>query len=212
MSDTTIGLSRDVKNRLEPIKDKSDATSWDEFMDRLVAENLGIEPEDLDEDTVERHERVEQTRATVVGVLEAVDEADMVDEVVEIITALSQQDMLAQNQQIIEHIMEKSNNDGKINEADRLLARMVMETESSREQASPAAAIAQGLFTERTTAERTTTEQNSNQESDVDLEPINVGDSGTRATDKGDKINQNPDEKVDTALNEIRAESPENDE
>lgn len=89
MSDTSIGLSREVKDRLEPVKDEHDASSWDEFMDDLVAENLDIAPEDLDEYTVEQHERVEQTRATIVGVLEALDEADMVDEVVEIITALS---------------------------------------------------------------------------------------------------------------------------
>jgi hypothetical protein len=161
MSDTSIGLSREVKNRLEPVKDEHDASSWDEFMDDLVAENLNIAPEDLDEYTVEQHERVEQTRATIVGVLEALDEADMVDEVVEIITALSQQGMLAQNQEIVEHLIDKAKGDGEINEGDRLLARMVIETEGARNHESPAAEIARGLFaeTDTATAERTTTER-----------------------------------------------------
>lgn len=188
MAETSIGLSREVKNRLEPVKEEHDASSWNGFMDDLLSKNLGVKPEDLDEYTVEQQERVEQTRATVVGVLEALDKADIVDEVVEIIKALSQQNMLSQNQKIVEHLMEKAHAGGEINEADRLLARMVMETEGTRNHESPAAEIARGLFAGRDTAraERTTTErQTTSQNDDIpDTQPTSqhddkLGESGS---------------------------------
>lgn len=127
-----------------------------EFLDELVKENVEIDPEDLDEVTVEKREQIEQTRATVVGVLEALDEANMVDEAVDIIKELSQQRMLAEHRRIVEHLIEKSKTGGEINEVDRLLARMVIETEGTRDQETPAAEIARGLFDESTTAKRET--------------------------------------------------------
>jgi hypothetical protein len=159
---TTVGLKESTKNKLEPLKKESGAASWDEFIDNLAAENLDISAEELSAHEVETHERVEQTRATVVGVLEAVDEADMTDEIVDIIKSLSEQDMLAKNQEIINHFIEKSKRGESINEVDKLLAEVVKETESERgPEQSPAAAIAKGLFTEteEATAERTRTER-----------------------------------------------------
>lgn len=110
----------------------------------------------------EQHERIEQTRATIIGVLEALDETDMTDEVLELAENLCQPNILAKNQEIIEHLLEKAKSGEPLNEADKLLAEIVMKTEQEREgEQSPAAEIAQGLFaqTERTTAERTTSEQ-----------------------------------------------------
>jgi len=159
MADTTIGVSKEVKARLEPVKDEWGAPSWDAFMDDLVEQNVDIDPEELDEVAVENHERVEKTRATAVGVLEALDEADMVDEAVEIIKEMSQQRMLAEHQQIIEHFLEKSRNGEPPNEMDKLLARVIIKTEGVRDQETPAAEIARGLFNESTTAERTTTQE-----------------------------------------------------
>ncbi|MDS0223627.1 hypothetical protein NDI54_19995 [Haloarcula sp. S1AR25-5A] len=164
MSDrnTTVGLKESTKDQLEPLKKESDAASWDEFINNLAAENLDVSAEELNAQEVETHERVERTRATVVGVLEAVDEADMTDEIVDIIKSLSEQDMLAQNQEIVNHFIEKSKRGEPINEIDKLLADVVKETESERgPEQSPAAAIARGLFTEteEATAERTRTER-----------------------------------------------------
>lgn len=159
MADTTIGVSNEVKARLEPVKEEWGASSWNEFIDDLVEKNLDINLEDLDQVTVEKRERVEQTRATVAGVLEALDEADMVDEAVDLIKELSQQRMLAEHRRIVDHLIEKSKNGEEVNEVDRLLARMVIETEGIRDQETPAAEIARGLFNESTTAERTTKQQ-----------------------------------------------------
>jgi len=99
MSDTTIGVSDGVKDRLEPLKEEWGAHSWDAFMEDLVEQNVDIDLEQLDTVSVEKRERVENTRATAVGVLEALDEADMVDEAVEIIKEMTQQRMLAEHQQ-----------------------------------------------------------------------------------------------------------------
>lgn len=159
MADTTIGVSDEVKARLEPVKEEWGAHSWDAFMDDLVEQNVDIDPEQLDEVSVEKRERVEKTRATAVGVLKALDEADMVDEAVEIIKEMTQQRMLAEHQQIIEHLLEKSRNGDPPNEMDKLLARIVIKTEGARDQETPAAEIARGLFNESTTAERTTTQE-----------------------------------------------------
>lgn len=159
---TTLGLKKSTKEELEPIKEASEATTWDGFVNGIVEENLEVSMEELEAQEVETHERVEQTRATVVGVLEAVDDADMTDEIVDIIKSLSEQDMLAQNQEILEHLMEKSRKGEPINDVDRLLADIVMETESSRgSEQSPAATIAKGLFSgkEHAAAERTKTER-----------------------------------------------------
>ncbi|WP_276300846.1 hypothetical protein [Halorussus lipolyticus] len=113
----------------------------------------------------EQHERVEQTRATIIGVLEALDETDMTDEVLELAESLCQPNILAKNQEIIEHLLEKAKSGEPLNEADKLLAEVVMKTEQERDgEQSPAAEIAQGLFaqTEKTTAERTTSEKKTN--------------------------------------------------
>lgn len=179
MADTTIGVSNEVKDRLEPVKEKWGANSWDEFMNDLVEKNLDIEIEDLDDAAVEKRERVEQTRATVAGVLEALDEADMVDEAVDLIKELSQQRMLAEHRRIVDHLIEKSRKGEEVNEVDRLLARMVIETEGIRDQETPAAEIARGLFNESTTAERTTTQEvsPSSEVSDSD-EELSLDDSG----------------------------------
>lgn len=168
MADTTIGVSEEVKARLEPVKEEWGAPSWDAFMDDLVERNVDIDPEQLDEVAVEKHERVEKTRATAVGVLEALDEADMVDEAVDIIKEMSQQRMLAEHQQIIEHFLEKSRNGEPPNEMDRLLARIIIKTEGVRDQETPAAEIARGLFNESTTAERTTTQEVSSSSGEQD--------------------------------------------
>lgn len=159
MADTTIGLSNEVKSRLEPIKEEWGASSWDEFMNDLIRDNVGIPPEQLDEVSVEKQERVEKTRATAVGLLEALDEADMVDEAVEIIREMCQQRMLAEHQKIIDHLLEKSREGEPPNEMDKLLARIIIQTEGGRDQATPAAEIARGLFNESTTAERSTTQE-----------------------------------------------------
>lgn len=160
--DTTLGIKQSTKDSLEPIKKASDANTWDEFVDDLVEGTLNVSLEEIDSHEVERRERVEQTRAVVVGVLEAVDETDMTDEIVDLIKELTQQDMLATNQQIIDHLIEKSERGESINEVDRLLAKVVTDTEQSRgAEQSPAAAIAQGLFgeKEKAAAERMTTER-----------------------------------------------------
>jgi len=159
MADTTIGVSNEVKDRLEPVKEEYGAPSWDAFLDDLVEQNVDIDLDQLDGVSEEKRERVEKTRATAVGVLTALDEADMVDEAVEIIREMTQQRMLAEHQQIIEHLLEKSRNGEPPNEMDRLLARVVIKTEGFRDQETPAAEIARGLFNESTTAERTTTRE-----------------------------------------------------
>lgn len=159
MADTTIGVSNEVKDRLEPVKEEYGAPSWDAFLDDLVEQNVDIDLDQLDGVSEEKRERVEKTRATAVGVLTALDEADMVDEAVEIIREMTQQRMLAEHQQIIEHLLEKSRNGEPPNEMDRLLARVVIKTEGLRDQETPAAEIARGLFNESTTAERTTTRE-----------------------------------------------------
>lgn len=166
MSETTIGLSKDVKRRLEPIKNEWGATSWDEFMNDLIQDNVDIDPENLDEVAVEKQERVEKTRATAVGLLEALDEAEMVDEAVDIIKEMSQQRMLAEHQEIIQHFLQKSRNNEPPNEMDELLARVIIKTESTRNQETPAAEIARGMFNESTTAERTTTTEMSSNSAD----------------------------------------------
>lgn len=159
MAETTIGVSDETKSRLEPVKKEWGAASWDEFMNDLVEKNVGIDPEQLDEVTVEKQERIKKTRATAVGLFEALDEADMVDEAVEIIKEMTQQRMLAKHQQIIEHFLEKSRKGEPPNEMDRLLARIIIKTEGVRDQKTPAAEIARGMFNESTTAERTTTRE-----------------------------------------------------
>jgi hypothetical protein len=159
MADTTIGVSNEVKDRLEPVKEEYGAPSWGAFLDDLVEQNVDIDLDQLDGVSEEKRERVEKTRATAVGVLTALDEADMVDEAVEIIREMTQQRMLAEHQQIIEHLLEKSRNGEPPNEMDRLLARVVIKTEGLRDQETPAAEIAKGLFNESTTAERTTTRE-----------------------------------------------------
>lgn len=181
MSDTTIGVSDDVKRRLEPVKEEWGASSWNDFMNDLVRENVDIDPEELDEVTVEKREQVEQTRATVAGVLEALDEADMVDVAVDIIKELSQQRMLAEHRRVVDHLIEKSKAGGEVNEVDRLLARMVIETEGARDQSTPAAEIAQGLFDESTTVERTTSQEVSSktEKASVDSESAHVQEEET---------------------------------
>lgn len=181
MSDTTIGVSDEVKNRLEPVKEEWGARSWDDFMNDLVEENVDVDPEELDEVTVEKREQVEQTRATVAGVLEALDEANMVDEAVDIIKELSQQRMLAEHRRIVDHLIEKSKTGGEVNEVDRLLARMVIETEGTRDQETPAAEIARGLFDGSTTAERTTKQKvsSSGDQSGTDEESSHNQDEST---------------------------------
>ncbi|KOX94219.1 hypothetical protein [Halorubrum tropicale] len=177
MADTTIGVSNEVKDRLEPVKDEYGAPSWDAFLDDLVEQNVDVDLDQLDGVSEEKRERVEKTRATAVGVLTALDEADMVDEAVEIIREMTQQRMLAEHQQIIEHLLEKSRNGEPPNEMDRLLARVVIKTEGLRDQETPAAEIARGLFNESTTAERTTTRE--------------VSSSGTQQTESGAPIDEN---------------------
>lgn len=174
MAETSIGVSEEVKARLEPVKEEWGAPSWNAFMDDLVEQNVDIDPEELDGVAVEKHERVERTRATAVGVLEALDEADMVDEAVEIIKEMSQQRMLAEHQQIIDHFLEKSRNGEPPNEMDKLLARVITKTESVRDQKTPAAEIARGLFNESTTAERTTTQEVSSSTSDQNAPKTSV--------------------------------------
>lgn len=174
MAETSIGVSEEVKARLEPVKEEWGAPSWNAFMDDLVEQNVDIDPEELDGVAVEKHERVERTRATAVGVLEALDEADMVDEAVEIIKEMSQQRMLAEHQQIIDHFLEKSRNGEPPNEMDKLLARVITKTESVRDQETPAAEIARGLFNESTTAERTTTQEVSSSTSDQNAPKTSV--------------------------------------
>jgi hypothetical protein len=174
MAETSIGVSEEVKARLEPVKEEWGAPSWNAFMDDLVGQNVDIDPEELDGVAVEKHERVERTRATAVGVLEALDEADMVDEAVEIIKEMSQQRMLAEHQQIIDHFLEKSRNGEPPNEMDKLLARVITKTESVRDQETPAAEIARGLFNESTTAERTTTQEVSSSTSDQNAPKTSV--------------------------------------
>lgn len=188
MADTTIGLSDETKSRLEPIKEEWEAPSWDAFLNDLVKDNVDINPEELDELTVEKKERVEKTRATAVGVLEALDEADMVDEAVDIIKEMSQQRMLAEHQQIIEHFLEKSRNDKPPNEMDELLARVIIKTEGVRDQETPAAEIARGLFNESTTAERTTTQEvsSSTTEDDETSSPLFDGVETSATVSAGD--------------------------
>lgn len=159
---TTIGVKESTKRKLESLKEASDADTWDEFADMYANKTLDVSLEELEIEEAETHERIEQTRATVVGVLEAVDEAGMTDEIVGIIKSLSEQNMLAQNQDIVEHLMEKSRRGEPLNDIDQLLAQVVMETENSREGGkSPAAEIARGLFSskDQTTAERTQTKR-----------------------------------------------------
>lgn len=194
MSDTTIGVSNDVKSRLERVKVESGQT-YDEVVDDLLEQNLDIDIEDLDEYAVEKHERVEKTRATVVGILEALNEADMIDEAVELIESLTQPSMLTEHREVVDYLIEKSKNGQDVNEVDRLLARMVIETEGSRETESPAAEIARGLFTDTTIAERSTKQQSSVETSTrvVDEEPPSENDGQsdksipTVSTGKSDK-------------------------
>ncbi|OYR58634.1 hypothetical protein [Halorubrum halodurans] len=184
MADTTIGVSNEVKDRLEPVKEEYGAPSWDAFLDDLVEQNVDIDLDQLDGVSEEKRERVEKTRATAVGVLTALDEADMVDEAVEIIREMTQQRMLAEHQQIIEHLLEKSRNGEPPNEMDRLLARVVIKTEGLRDQETPAAEIARGLFNESTTAERTTTREVSTS-GNPQTESDNLTDENDTSPDSG---------------------------
>ncbi|MFY4815743.1 hypothetical protein ACOJIV_24105 [Haloarcula sp. AONF1] len=184
MADTTIGVSNEVKDRLEPVKEEYGAPSWDAFLDDLVEQNVDIDLDQLDGVSEEKRERVEKTRATAVGVLTALDEADMVDEAVEIIREMTQQRMLAEHQQIIEHLLEKSRNGEPPNEMDRLLARVVIKTEGLRDQETPAAEIARGLFNESTTAERTTTREVSTS-GNPQTESDNLTDKNDTSPDSG---------------------------
>ncbi|CQH65447.1 uncharacterized protein HHUB_6122 (plasmid) [Halobacterium hubeiense] len=186
MAETSIGVSEEVKARLEPVKEKWGSPSWNAFMDDLVEQNVDIDPEELDEVAVEKHERIEKTRATAVGVLEALDEADMVNEAVEIIKEMSQQRMLAEHQRIIDHFLEKSRNGEPPNEMDELLARVIIKTEGVRDQETPAAEIARGLFNESTTAERTTTQE--------------VSSSTTDQTAAGESVMETDEESCDDSL------------
>lgn len=209
--DTTLGIKQSTKDRLEPIKKDSDANTWDEFVDGLVEGTLDVSLEEIELHEVERRERVEQTRAVVVGVLEAVDETDMTDEIVEIIKELTQQDMLATNQQIVDHLIEKSERGESINEVDRLLAEVVSDTEQSRgAEQSPAAAIAQGLFGEkekaeadRMTLERGTTTRKADLSAD-DSDPTADGfGGGVFEFDENLSVEDTPDsEGIETAIRE----------
>jgi hypothetical protein len=87
---------------------------------------------------------------------------------------------------------------------DKLLARIIVKTESVRDQESPAAEIARGMFTESTTAERTTTQEVSSssagQESgssfSVDEEELSETDDsvslGSRIMAENDNDTENP--------------------
>lgn len=160
-SGATIPVSPETKAALEPLKQEAEnADTWDEFQRQLAEDELAVSWEDIE--TYETEERIERTRATVVAVFEAVDELGLTEDVLDIVKTLSQQDMLAKNQEIIDHLLEKAKNGESLNDVDRLLAGIVRETEAEREmKQSPAAEIAQGLFaeTDTTTAERKTTER-----------------------------------------------------
>lgn len=150
-----IPVNPATKQRVDELKREAGAESFDELVVMMVEDNLDISWEDID--VQETEERIERTRATVVAVLEAVDEFDLTDEVLNIVKTLSQQNMLAKNQEIVDHLLEKAKNDDQLDEVDWLLAKVVMETEQEREmEQTPAAEIAQGLFalTDTTTAER----------------------------------------------------------
>ena len=151
----TIPVNPETKQRVDELKREAGAESFDELVVMMVEDNLDVSWEAME--VQETEERIERTRATVVAVLEAVDELDLTDEVLDIVKTLSQQNMLAKNQEIVDHLLEKAENETPLNEVDRLLAQIVMETEREREmEQTPAAEIAQGLFapTDQTTAER----------------------------------------------------------
>lgn len=150
-----IPVRPETKRRIDELKREAEAESFNELVVMMVEDNLDASWEALE--VQETEERIERTRATVVAILEAVEELDLTDEVLDIVKTLSQQNMLAKNQEIVDHLLEKSGKDAPLNEVDRLLAQIVMETEQEREkEQTPAAEIAQGLFspTDRTTAER----------------------------------------------------------
>jgi len=155
-----IPVAPETKRRADELKQASEAKSFDELVVKMMEDNLEVSWEEVELE--ESEETIQRTRATIVAVLEAVEELDLTEEVLDIVETLSQQDMLAKNQEIIDHLLEKARNDESLNAVDRLLAQIVMETERGREiEQSPAAEIAQGLFaeTDTTTAERTTTNQ-----------------------------------------------------
>lgn len=160
-SGATIPVSPETKEVLEPLKEEAEGVdTWNEFQRKLAEGELEVSWEEIE--TQETEERIERTRATVVAILETVDELGLTEDVLDIVKTLSQQDMLAKNQKIIDHLIDKAKNNESLNEVDHLLAQIVMETEQEREiEQSPAAEIAQGLFaeTDTATAERTTTEQ-----------------------------------------------------
>jgi len=155
--ETSITVKREVKDALDKAKKESDANNWSEFVQGLAEEEIGI---DWDEVGVrETEEKVGYTRATIVAILETVEEMDLTEDILDIVEMLGEQNMLAKNQEIVDYLLQKAKDGKPLNETDRLLAEMAIRIEESRdEKQSPAAEIAEGLFaeTDRATAKRRT--------------------------------------------------------
>lgn len=177
MSDhKNIPVDPETHETIDRLKQETGSESFDAVVRDMAEENLDADWEDL---TVEqREQRLEQTQTTIVAIIEAVDEYDLTEDVLDILKSLSQQDMLAKNQEIVGHLMRKAEAGQEPNEMDRLLARIVIQTEQERDiEQSPAGEIAQGLFSGSDTTTATRTETTATRQSvEEDTDSVEVGD------------------------------------
>jgi len=81
------------------------------------------------------------------------------EDVIDLIEELRKREMIETNKEVVQYVLGKAQNGEPLSEADQALLDMVAEIESSREEASAGAAIAEGLFgeTEEAAASTTTT-------------------------------------------------------
>ena len=108
MSDNvTIAVSPETKAVYKRRKEQSEeADTLKEFMRMVAEDDLDVSWDEVE--IQDSEERIERTRADIVGILEAVEEFDLTEDVLDIVETLSRQDMLAKNQDIIDHLLQKS--------------------------------------------------------------------------------------------------------
>lgn len=122
-----------------------------EAVRRLINERNEFSIEDVSAVKAEEHQKIRETKTAAKGLLEALDEMDLLDDakgiIRDMIDELTEQDMLETNQDIVDYLLQSARDGDELTEFDRLLAEVVIETEQARDAAeSPAAELARGLF------------------------------------------------------------------
>lgn len=157
MGNTSITVNQEVKDRLGTLKEASDADYWNDFLWDLAESELDLGVEDFESAELELTEEAMETRALVVGILEAMQQTGIKQDLIDLIEEIRTREMVEKNQKIIEYILQKAKNGESLNEVDETLIDMVIEIETSREGEGAATAVAEGLFGELEGSRSTTT-------------------------------------------------------